>query len=127
MRTTEYDAFGTWDFEPKGYYKRLGIIESTFLGNEMDHGFFMAQLTFNFGGAVQAAQIIFGKDDTHGVEFIKKVLDACGASTWESLKGKKAMALYEDDTYNNYIRGIAPMPYGEGKPIVFSEIWSENK
>lgn len=76
---------------------RNATIRSTMLGNE-DHGIFTASVSLEFGGFTQsfggyaldeydgAAKRRVGT--AYGLEFIKGLLAAVGAESWEKLPGK---------------------------------------
>lgn len=114
--------------------QRIAKIESTFLGFE-DHGILTAFVRFDYGGAGQAlGPRCFGSTnegdepekwwDGHaaGMDFIRRVLLACGVDQWEHLKGRTVLVTA---TYTE-IQRIDPLPTERGEPFDITA-WAEHE
>ena len=111
-------------------FERIGKIGDTFLGIE-DHGIMSFFLHFDFGGTGQG----FGGYclDTYdgglkkrigtagGLDLILGILRACGVEKWEDIKGKTMYALYDNDSYDQMIKGIKALPFESGGEFLIEE------
>jgi hypothetical protein len=111
------------------YTKEIARVERVTLGYE-DHGIFTCMLTLNYGLSGQGAggyALDRPGDDgrvgtAYGMEFIIRVMRACGVDEWSQIKGRTIMALRESDRYNARIVGLAPLPTEPGEPFIFDEL-----
>ncbi len=114
-------------------FERIGKIISTQLGIE-DHGIMTFMLMFDFGGKRQG----FGGYclDTYdpiskkrvgtaeGCDAILQILNACGVSNWEEIRGKAMYALYDSEGFGHLIKGIKSLPFGHGGTLLM-ENWQK--
>lgn len=107
--------------------EQIAKIRTAKLGYE-DHGIFAAALDFDYGGSGQgvlyALDTYSGDNErvgtASGLDFIIRVVQACGVSAWDEVAGKTVIALREDG-YNGRVVGIKPLPTEGGKPFMFDE------
>jgi hypothetical protein len=107
--------------------KVIARIEGTHLGYE-DHGIFSLNVSFTYGSSAQGTGhycVCSSKSDAEtdvvGIRLVKAIVDACGVSAWEQLKGRTVYVL-KDPGWNGSVRGIAPLPTEGGKRVVFADI-----
>ena len=113
--------------------EKIGRIKSTLFGVE-DHGIMTFWLEFDFGSSGQS----FGGYclDTYsekekdrigtagGMDAIIQILKVCGVEKWEDIEGKIMYALYDNDEYNELIKGIKGLPFESNKAFLLSE-WQQ--
>ena len=125
------------------YDAQIGKVESTMLGVE-DHGILTAVLMFDFGASGQGTPG-FGLDShikhtryegkyddgsgehsrvgsAYGMEFVRRLLLACGVDRWEDLKGRTVFVLRDDGDPYGYIKGIRPLPTERGTEFIFDDL-----
>jgi|SRR3972149_1296728 len=109
-------------------HKQIAKIESTFLGFE-DHGIFTAWLTLDYGGSGQGVglhTLSYNKDGhigaPGGINYIIRILKACGVEEWGKLKGRTIYVIKEDDGWDAKVLGIGPLPTESGKDFLFDEV-----
>lgn len=112
-------------------HEAIAKIESTHLGYE-DHGIFTLLLNVNYGGSGQS--IGFHSLDNpsptgkgrvgtrYGMEYIMRVMSACGVSKWEDVKGRTIIVLKRDNSWHSEILGLKPLPTENGKSFLFSDL-----
>lgn len=105
--------------------KVIGKITGTFLGeNEDSHGILTADLTVDLGGN-QSCRIggynLASKTDAFGMDFVKHLMDAAGAESWEQLVGKTIFVIRQGDEWGRVI-GIENLPTERGGRFIFSEL-----
>ena len=125
------------------YEAQIGKIESTMLGVE-DHGILTAVLMFDLGtsgqgtpghaldGMVKHTRFAGKYDDgsgehsrvgsAYGMEFIRRLLLACGVDRWEQLRGRTVFVLRDEGDPFGYIKGIRPLPTEGGQEFIFDEL-----
>lgn len=113
----------------------LAKIERTALGVE-DHGIFTAMLHCSYGHSGQGVggytldqprrdidDKFIGRFGTaYGMEFIRRVLLACGVDSWEKLPGRTIFVYHEADSWNSPVVGIGPLPTEKGTRFMFDDI-----
>ena len=115
------------------YEAQIAKVESAFLGFE-DHGIFTASLYFDLGGSGQGTPqpcLCVPPDtrggDRHGsavgLEFIMRLLNACGVNEWKRLVGRTVYVLRETGDNYGFIKGIRPLPTEPGKEFIFSHLF----
>jgi hypothetical protein len=113
--------------------RQIGKITSTFIGFE-DHGILSVSLHFDYGSAAQGiGHRCFGSHDESrdpegwrrghemGMDFIRRLLLACGVNQWEKLKGRTVFVT-RDWTE---IQKIEPLPTERGQPFDIVE-WADS-
>jgi hypothetical protein len=118
-----------------GFTREIAKIETTFLGVE-DHGILTATLRVNYGGASQSIagyalddKPSEGPDGRHrrgtaeGVEFVARLLRACGVRSWEQLPGRTVYVLF-----NNQRRpmGVENLPTERGGRFLFDDLFVDD-
>ena len=111
------------------YTEKIAKIERVSLGYE-DHGIFTCMLHLDFGGSGQGAGgyalDAFDEESgqrrgtAYGMEWIIRVMRACGVDEWSDVKGKTVLCLYEPDGY--FPVGIKPLPTERGEQFIFDQI-----
>ena len=114
----------------------IAKIESTFLGVE-DHGIFTAMLYVNYGssgqGIGQYALDSYNESTkqrhgtAYGMEWIRRVLQATGAESWEKVAGRTILVIHENDGWNSKVIGIKPLPTEKGKEFLFDSLKGYNE
>lgn len=112
--------------------QKIAKIESTFIGFE-DHGLLSVSLGFDYGGSGQGiGHRVFGSSDESrdpegwrrghemGMDFIRRLLLACGVNQWERLKGRTVLVTGDWTS----ITGIAPLPTERGEMFDIAA-WAE--
>lgn len=120
----------------------IAKIKSTMLGYE-DHGIFTCMLDVDYGSGGQGVggytfDTPIDKDGHHlgrigtayGMEFIARVIRACGVQTWEQVKGRTIFVLQDlpNDAATwgiNKVIGIENLPTEPGERFIFSELYDE--
>jgi hypothetical protein len=114
------------------YREVIAKIESTFLGIE-DHGIFTAFLHVTYGSGGQgiggyAMDEYDGENrvgTAYGMEWIRRVLLACGVDSWEKLSGRTVYLLKtpeQDRIGSTGAIGIRPLPTEPGREFIFDDI-----
>lgn len=122
------------------YRKDLAKITSTMLGYE-SHGILTCMLMVDYGGLCQGVGnysfdqpvhdeggAFVGRFGTaYGMEFVARVIRACGVDTWEELKGRTIFVLQDLDAENSgwgssSVVGIENLPTERGERFVFSRL-----
>lgn len=114
----------------RGAVKRIAKITRTTLGWE-DHGIFTCIVELDYGISAQGAGLLAldewsEKDDrrvgtAEGMEFIMRLLRACGVDRWEDLPGRTVYAT----ATNSRVLGIEPLPTEPGEPFFFDDLWTK--
>ena len=117
--------------------KEIAKIERTALGTE-DHGIFTAHLFVNYGGSRQgiggyALDEWVGPRSSegrrvgtaYGMEFVARIIRACGVRSWEEVAGRTIFVLRESDQWNAKVLGIENLPTEPGERFVFEDLLSE--
>ena len=113
------------------YERELGKIVETYLGVE-DHGILTATLGIDFGGAQQGIGGYFldaydaTRESRHGtaegMEFVRRLLKACGVEQWEKLRGRTVYVLRKQGEGRwGAIVGIENLPTESGERFLFEE------
>lgn len=116
------------------YERHVAKITRTFLGVE-DHGIFTVNLWLDYGGSQQGAggyaldsydeRIKRRVGTADGMEFVIRVLRACGVQSWEELKGRTIYALKDVADGNlGLVRGVEPLPTEPGERFVFADAFA---
>lgn len=106
--------------------QQIAKITDTFLGFE-DHGLLTASVTLTYGGASQSiGHRCFGSVDEsrsdwsrsheRGMDFVRRLLLACGVNRWEQLKGRTVLVT----ATHCEVQRVDPLPteHGESFDIV---------
>lgn len=123
--------------------KDIAKITDTMLGTE-SHGIFTCYLTVDYGGSGQSVggysldtpiQDENGKHagrigTGYGMEFIIRVMRACGVSKWEDVKGRTIFVLQdlEPDALalgTAKVLGIENLPTEKGEQFIFADLAKE--
>jgi hypothetical protein len=107
--------------------RRVAKITGAHLGWE-DHGIFTCWIDLDYGGSGQGAglyaldEYIVEKDcrvgTAEGMEFIMRLLKACGVGRWEDLVGR---TVYATATMSKVL-SIEPLPTESGEKFVFEDV-----
>lgn len=89
----------------------LAKITDTFIGYE-GHGIFSISLQLDYGHSGQG----FGHYGA-SVEIIEAIINACGANSWEQVKGRTVFAV-RDEGWGGLVRGLTPLPTERGTGFV---------
>lgn len=109
---------------PRAEVKVIGKITGTFLGaDENSHGILTATLTIDHGGSgCQIGGYALGSKTTaFGMQFVKHLMDAAGAESWEKMVGRTIFVIRDGNEYGPAI-GIENLPTERGRRFVFSEL-----
>jgi hypothetical protein len=108
----------------------IAKIESTSLGTE-DHGIFTCWLHVNYGGSGQGIGGYsldgpsgdgYGRvGSAEGMNFIMRLMDACGVDDWKKLPGRTVYVLKDSDKWGADVLGIRPLPAEPGKEFIFAD------
>lgn len=104
--------------------KVIGKITRTFLGaNEDSHGILTATLDIDHGGSsCRIGGYALGtKDTAFGMQFVKHLMDAAGATKWEEMAGRTIFVIRQGDAYGPAI-GIENLPTERGGRFIFHEL-----
>lgn len=113
----------------------IAKIESTFLGIE-DHGIFTAYLYVDYSRGSGQGIGGYSLDDYdperkerigtgYGMEWIRRVLLACGVDSWEKLAGRTVFILKteaQDRIGSSGALGIRPLPTERGTEFIFDDL-----
>lgn len=110
------------------YEEVIARVESTWLGYE-DHGIFSLNVSFTYGGSAQGTghYCVCSADsdrpsDVVGIRLVRAIVDACGVSRWEDLKGRTVFVI-KDEGWSGLVRGIAPLPTEKGERVIFADVF----
>lgn len=121
----------------------IAKITSTMLGVE-DHGILTCHLIVDYGGGGQSIGGYALDTPTHdengrfsgrvgtayGMEFVARVMRACGVDKWEDVKGRTIFVLQdladgEPSWGTSKVVGIENLPTERGERFIFAELHSE--
>lgn len=112
--------------------REVAKITGTQLGWE-DHGILTATLCLTYGGGSGQWTPGYCLDEpteqrtrvgtAYGLEFIARLMKACGVRQWEDLKGRTIYALKEDRM--GVVEGIENLPTEPGCRFMFRELAAE--
>lgn len=111
----------------------IAKINNVKLGWE-SHGIFTCWLDLSYGGGhCQGAggysldtpvhegdEFIVRKGTAYGMEWIIRVMKACGVDDWGEVKGRTILAVLDGE--RDRVIGIKPLPTEQGIPFMFSEL-----
>lgn len=102
--------------------EKIAKITKTHLGFE-DHGAFTVAITANYGDGVFGGipHMVLGQE--HGISFIKKFIRSAGVESWEELRGRTIMVIYEKDEWSGSPIGIKNLPTEPGETFIFKELF----
>jgi hypothetical protein len=111
------------------YAKELAKVERVELGWE-DHGILTCALQVDYGSGGQSVGGYAldepgenGRTGTaYGMEFVARMMRACGVREWSKIKGRTIYVLRDGDGWNARVVGIAPLPTEPGEPFLFDSI-----
>jgi hypothetical protein len=116
------------------FSRKIAKVESTMLGYE-DHGILTAMLHVSYGGSGQGVggYGLDGYDETlkrrvgvaFGMEWVARVIRACGVRSWEDVKGRTIHVLTDGDSFFAQVIGIENLPTEPGERFVFADLTSE--
>ena len=104
---------------------QIAKITDTFLGaNEDTHGVLTATLTVDYGGAGQTigGYNLSSKTTAFGMQFVKALMGAAGADSWEQMKGKTILVITDSDRPYGKVIGIQNLPTERGGRFIFDEL-----
>lgn len=104
------------------YSGRIGRIQKTFLGKE-DHGIFTASVGIagpGWGQSIPTRGLGLGSNSGYGLDFIWQVTSTVGAPSWEDLRSREVIALYEQGRESVLIVGLAHIS-DESKVLIFED------
>lgn len=122
--------------------REIGKITETMLGYE-GHGILTCYLTVDYGGAGQSiggygfdtpvrrdGELIGRFGVTYGMEFVARIIKACGVDSWEKVKGRTIFVLHDlpDDAPSwgaSRVIGIENLPTEKGCRFIFTELRDE--
>jgi hypothetical protein len=120
--------------------RRVAKIESTTLGYE-DHGIFTVYLHVSYGSGLHQSVGGYALDEymgergkgrrvgtAYGMEFIARVMNACGVNRWEDLPGRTVYVLTDESRpagFGGTAVGIEPLETEPGKPFLFEDLRSK--
>lgn len=112
--------------EPTTEVKVIGKIVSTFLGaNEDSRGILTATLVVEHGGSIGTSNVggynLGSRNTAFGMQFVRHLLRAAGAESWEQLVGRTVFVIREGDEWGRAI-GIENLPTEPGERFIFSEL-----
>ncbi len=120
-------------------HKAIAKITNTMLGYE-GHGILTASLCVDYGGSGQwignyafdepvweggakhQGEFLGRFGTAYGMQFIQRLLKACGVDKWEDIKGRTIYVLKEDDRWNAKVIGIENLPTEPGERFLFSDL-----
>lgn len=115
--------------------EQIAKIERTTLGYE-DHGIFTCVLHLNYGSSAQGAGTYaldaYDEDakrrtgTAFGMEWIMRVMSACGVDEWSKVRGRTVLALFDEDGLAAQVVGIKPLPTERGEAFMFKELAAEH-
>jgi hypothetical protein len=117
-------------------HKQIAKIESATLGFE-DHGILTAMIHLDYGCLEQTiggfAMSTVDEPEKRAIatpramDFVIRVLRACGAQHWGQLPGRTIYALFEGDhmPLNTMPIGIENLPFNHGETFMFDEWQSD--
>lgn len=111
-----------------GYFREVGKIVNSFIGFE-DHGILTVSLTIDFGTSVQSSGTynLGPANGNAASKFIAGILNACGVSDWEKIKGSIVNVIYTSEPSLTALPvGIESLPFNNGSTFVFMEAFSES-
>lgn len=126
------------------YRKDIAKITSTMLGVE-DHGILTVWMTVSYGGSSgqgiggycldEPTHDVDGKftgrvGTTYGMEFVARIMRACGVDKWEDLKGRTIYVLQNipegrSTLGTSAVVGIENLPTERGERFVFADLAAE--
>lgn len=107
----------------------IARIESTLLGWE--HGILTIGLVISYGSSGQAIGryaldkpvekdgFVTRVGTAYGMEFVARVMKACGVKKWEDLKGRTILVVRNGP---DRVAGIKPLPTEPGKAFMFDDL-----
>lgn len=117
--------------------KVIAKIERTSLGWE-DHGIFTCWLSLTYGSSGQGAggygldepvhdedgRFVGRRGTAYGMEFVARVMRACGVDEWSKVTGRTVYAIKDGDSagWGGTVIGIAPLETEPGEQFLFSDI-----
>src|SRR5665648_1151956 len=111
-------------------HTQIAKVTDTFLGASEDtHGILTATLTVAYGpDGCHSSQRIGGynlatKDSAFGMQFVKALMDAAGASSWEDMKGTTVLVITSGE--EGPVIGIRNLPTERGGRFIFDELVAE--
>jgi hypothetical protein len=119
------------------YTEQIAKIRNVQLGWE-SHGIFTCQIDLDYGGSGQGAggysldgprhdengKFLGRVGTAYGMEWIIRLMRACGVEDFAQVKGCTVIALREDG-YGGMVYGIKPLPTESGEPFMFNELAAE--
>lgn len=118
------------------YVEQIAKIERVTLGWE-DHGIFTCMAHLDYGGSGQGAggwcldeprhagdEFIGRYGTAFGMEWIIRLMRACGVEDFSQIKGRTVIALREEG-YHGKVVGLKPLPTEKGEPFIFDELAME--
>jgi hypothetical protein len=117
--------------------QHIAKIESTNLGYE-DHAILTAMLFVDYGGSGQGVggysldepirdgdRFVGRRGTDFGMEFVARIIRACGVDTWEKVKGRTIYVLKDGDGWDARPVGIENLPTERGERFLFADLVAE--
>jgi hypothetical protein len=125
--------------------KDIAKITSTALGYE-DHGILSCVLIVDYGGSGQGVggyaldtpirdandKFLRREGTAFGMEFVARIIRACGVDEWEDVKGRTIFVLQDLEEGqvawgNSKVLGIENLPTERGEQFIFQDLVDEFK
>jgi hypothetical protein len=117
-----------------GYHREIGKVTDTELGWE-SHGILTVYLRMDYGHSGQSIGgycldkpihedgAFKGRiGSAYGMEFVRRLIKACGVEKWEDVKGRTVFVLRESDRLNAKVLGVENLPTERGERFLFSDL-----
>jgi hypothetical protein len=119
-------------------HREIAKVRTAVLGWE-DHGILAVAVDFDFGGSGQGiggyaldepvhdehGKFVKRVGTAYGMEFVARVMRACGVDEWSKVVGRTVFAIRDGDGWGAKIVGIAPLPTEPGEPFLFDDLRRE--
>jgi hypothetical protein len=124
------------------YHKALAKIEGTSLGWE-DRGILTCRLFVSYGSSSQGiggyaldeprweggehhkGEFLGRFGTAYGMEFVRRLMVACGVDSWEKLKGRTVFVLKDSDRWQAKVVGVENLPTEPGECFIFADLARE--
>lgn len=109
-----------------GYFGNIGTVVGYNLGVE-DHGIFGINVTFDLqNGSTQGTgwfSLANSKEEAKGrpIMMLRDILEVIGVDEYSKIRGKTVLCLYEDDSFNAFIKGIQSVQIN--KKVIFKDYY----
>jgi hypothetical protein len=116
------------------YVEQIAKVVGVELGWE-DHGIFTCMVHLDYGGCASQGAGGYALDapqhdqdrrtgTQYGMEWIIRLMRACGVNDFADLKGRTVIAL-RGEGFQGQVHGFKPLPTEPGEPFIFNELAKE--